>query len=76
MRARAYLSTLPHVLRQQDIEQTYEVYVTESLRCIGISLRGQYLEQHFMDIIHPKPEETRTPEEIIADIRTKLKEVR
>jgi len=36
----------------------------------------KYPEQRFEDIIHPKPEETRTPEEIISDIRTKLKEVR
>jgi len=36
---------------------------------------GKCFETRFSELLHPKPEETRTPEEVIADIKNKLREV-
>lgn len=33
---------------------------------------GSYIQAKLKDILDPKPEETRTPDEIIEDIRKKL----
>lgn len=73
MRASAYIKALPFLLRKQDQEIAYQVYVAESLRLIGANTArfagGNYLEQKFADLIEPKKEETRTEEEIIAQVR-------
>ena len=73
MRASAYIKALPFLLRKQDQEMAYQVYVAESLRLIGANTArfagGNYLEQKYVDLIEPKKEETRTEEEIIAQVR-------
>ena len=73
MRASAYIKALPFLLRKQDQEMAYQVYVAESLRLIGVNTArfagGNYLEQKYVDLIEPKKEETRTEEEIIAQVR-------
>lgn len=33
---------------------------------------GSYMKSRYYDLIHPKPEETRTPEEIIGNMKDKI----
>lgn len=68
-------------LSQQERDMAYRIYLTDCLRFIGQSAaesakmaggEGKYITARFADFLHPKPEETRTGEEIIADILRKL----
>lgn len=68
-------------INQQERETAYRIYVTDCLRIISQSAaesakmaggEGKYITARFADFLHPKPEETRTGEEIIADLRRKL----
>lgn len=76
MRASAYVKALPFLLERQEQETYYRVYVAESLRLIGVNTArfagGNYLEQKYVDLIEPKKEETRTEEEIIAQVRKSI----
>ena len=63
------------------------MYISECLRMItentaraaaameGEGAEVKYINVSFEDMIHPKPEDERTPEEIIAHIKEKLIEV-
>lgn len=53
------------------IDEAYRVYVTDSLKYGG---ENKFLVSRFYDIIHPKPEDHRTAEEIIGSIFKKLGE--
>lgn len=87
LRVRGYISALPTLIRELAIDKAYKIYVTDTLRnisentaqsaayCSGGKM-GNYIETHFSSIYDTKPEETRTPDEIISHIRQKLKEVR
>lgn len=51
----------------------YRIYVTDGL--YALSNRGQRLARRWLDIVEPEHaviEETRTPEEIINAIKTKI----
>lgn len=57
----------------------YRVYVTDGLRMIarntaGIIPMGTYPEKRYHEILHPAPEETRTPEEVKNYMLQRLKE--
>ncbi len=62
--------------RAQQLKQTYQIYLAESLRLIGENTAkisgGRYLQVRWEDILHPKPEETRTPKEIIEKMKDTL----
>lgn len=53
--------------------------MTDTLRLIGENTAkyggGSYLKKRWFDIINPKPEETRTADEIIEHMKKKLEEV-
>lgn len=57
-------------------QQAYKMYVTDTLRLVGENtakqVRGAYIAKRYSDLIKPIPEDNRTPEEIIAQIRSKL----
>ena len=60
--------------------KAYNVYVTDALKVISENTAkfagfagGGYMNVRFIDIIEPKPEETRTPDEIINHIKDKLR---
>lgn len=68
-------------LSQKERDMAYRIYLTDCLRFIGQSTaesaktaggEGKYITARFADFLHPKSEETRTGEEIIADILRKL----
>lgn len=46
-------------------EQAYRVYVTKSLQ---LAPQSQYISVSYDDVIHPKPVDTRTGDEIVADV--------
>lgn len=58
-------------------EKAYKVYVTDVLRTISEntakSVGGSYVKMRYLDMIDPPKQETRTAEEIIENIRSKLR---
>ena len=60
-------------------DDAYKVYMTEAAkninRILAENFTGSYMKVSYMEMLHPKPQETRTAEEIINDIRTGLQEL-
>lgn len=60
-------------------DDAYKVYMTEAAkninRILAENFTGSYMKVSYTEMLHPKPQETRTAEEIINDIRTGLQEL-
>ena len=54
-------------------ERAYKIYVTDALLLLTKKFGGEYPKNRFYDVIEPHIEETRTAEEVINNIRDKLK---
>lgn len=72
MRARAIISTLPYKIKQDSETELYRLYMA---RCARITtentakfVKGGYIKADFDDIIHPKPKDVRTGDQIVDDI--------
>lgn len=52
---------------QKQNEKAYRIYVTDSLRIIGEN-GGRAICERWIDAVTPKKQDTRTAEEIVADI--------
>lgn len=56
--------------------ELYQVYITDALCYINEILAtrfgGKIMSKRYYDILHKKPEETRTAQEIVDSIRSKL----
>lgn len=70
--ARGLICLLPLLVKQQASESAYRIYTAECLRVItentaGIS-GGSYIQEKFMDIIEPKKQDSRSCEEITAEV--------
>lgn len=63
----AILAALEDRRRAED----YEVYVTDLLRAMAQGW-GASVPRRFWDILHPQPEDSRTAEEIAADIMDRM----
>lgn len=76
MGARALLSALPVLLKKQNREKAYRVYVTDALKTITENTAkyasGIYMKVRYFDVESPKPPETRTPDEIIKNMKDKI----
>lgn len=63
-------------IKKENELEVYRVYITDCLRLIAKNVapiaHGEYIGKRYAEIIHPKPEETRTAEEIIDSIKQKL----
>lgn len=63
--------------RQEEERRVFEVYVTDALKLMAENTAryggGGYIKARYHDILHPKPEETRTAAEVIAHIVNGLK---
>lgn len=70
------MAALPALLNQAVKEQAYRTYVTDALKIIGENTAkyagGSYMKVRYLDIENPKPEETRTPEEVITHMKKKI----
>lgn len=79
MKIKAYLSALPSLIRKDFNEEIYKIYVTDALQAISKNVepvgRCGYIEKRYWDVIHTKPEDTRTAEEIIEHMKKKLAQV-
>lgn len=57
-------------------EKAYRVYVTDVLKILAENTAkysgGSYMKIRYYDLIRPKPEENRTPEEIIGNMKEKI----
>lgn len=55
----------------------YRFYITDTLKAINenlaISAGGPYMSARYADIVHPKPTDTRSGNEIAADIIKKMR---
>lgn len=55
------------------------MYLTDVLKIIGENTAkyagGSYMKARYLDITNPKPQETRTPDEIIAHMKQKITSV-
>lgn len=61
--------------RKNAEEKAYRIYVSDTLKMIAENTAragGRYVTARYVDIIHPKPEETRSADEIISHIKKKL----
>lgn len=52
-------------LADEDREMAYRIYVTTALQNIP---QGKYTQVSFYDMMYPKPEDTRSAEEIAHDV--------
>ena len=65
-----------HEKRQND---AYKIYSAEAMkninRILAENMTGSYMKVSYMDMLNPKPAETRSAEQIINDIRRGLQEM-
>ena len=71
---------MPTIIKRQTEESAFRIYVTDALQAIaqntsGLTSKGLYVKDRYLDIINPKPEETRTPDEIIKHLTDKLQQI-
>lgn len=66
------MAALPSLLKERSEVEVYRVYTTECLRIMTENIakytRGTALTAKYMDIINPKPKDTRSGEQIAADV--------
>lgn len=65
---------------QKAMDKAYRIYVTDGIKVISENTakfvsNGSYLGKRFIDAIKKAPVETRTSDEIISDIRDKLRKL-
>lgn len=60
-------------------EKAYRVYMSDAIFTIAETVArkfdGKYMGYRYLDLVEPQPEETRTGEEIIADLGKKLEKM-
>lgn len=76
--ARSCIAALPAVLKRDEHAEAYRVYVTDTLKtiCENTARQGGYcIKMRYIDLINPKPEDTRTGEEVIEHMKSKLRTI-
>ena len=57
-------------------DEAYRIYTAEAMkninRILAENMTGSYMKVSYTEMLNPKPEETRTAEQIIEDIRKGL----
>lgn len=58
--------------KSQQRDLAYRIYMADNIRIIGENAAkmcgGSYITARFADLLEPKPVDTRTGEEIVADV--------
>ena len=67
------MSALPHVIKADMDEILFRVYITDTALSFIAAMGGERPARYY-DMIHPAPEETRTADEIIENMRKKLRD--
>ena len=57
-------------IEKENRAETYRIYTAEMLRYIAKA--WGYDAKSYIDILHPPPEETRTPDEVISGMKNLL----
>ena len=71
-----YIAAFPSVLKNQIKNETYQLYITDCLRLLtentAKSVRegesAEYIRMRYFELINPKPQDTRTGEQIVAEV--------
>ena len=66
------ISNCVSFFKRQNEEKAFRIYTTEMLRGIAKSM-GLQIEQRYLDFIEPQKEDTRTADEVITDIKAKIR---
>lgn len=70
------MSALPYRIKKNAEERAYKIYMSDTVmslaKCI---IRPAQEPPRYWDIINPKPEETRTADEIIEHMKNKLRKM-
>lgn len=83
MRYRLHFSTVLKLMtvsaERFEEEKAYRVYMSDAIltvtETVARAFGGKYMGYRYIDLVEPQPEETRTGEEIIADIGKKLEKM-
>ena len=63
--------------KKEQIEKTYQLYITDALKMIAENTAkqsgGSYITTRYADLIAPGVEEKRTANEVIVDLKEKLR---
>ena len=74
--AKALVSALPYALKADFEEQLYKVYMTDSAWSLVVAVTGvQDRPARYIDIIRPPKVDTRTPEQVQADMGDFIKNI-
>jgi hypothetical protein len=77
--ARSCIAALPAVLKRDEHAEAYRVYVTDALKIICENTAryagGSCIEMRYIDLINPKPEDTRTGDDVIEHMKLKLRTI-
>jgi hypothetical protein len=80
MSARGLIAAIPTILKRQSEQSVLNLYLAECLRVLTENTAkiggGGYISVRYCDLINSKPEEKRTPEEIVSDFKTNLARIR
>lgn len=77
--ARSCIAALPAILKRDEHAEAYRVYVTDALKIICENTAryagGSCIEMRYIDLINPKPEDTRTGDDVIEHMKLKLRTI-
>lgn len=77
--ARSCIAALPAVLKRDEHAEAYRVYVTDALKIICENTAryagGSCIEMRYIDLVNPKPEDTRTGDDVIEHMKLKLRTI-
>lgn len=75
MGARAIILALPYAIKQSQEEELYRVYIAKCVQMLTENTakmcHGRYITLEYTELISPKKQDDRKPEEIVSDILTK-----
>lgn len=71
---------MPYKIKEQAEETLYKNYITTCLQMLTKSVAnfggGSYMSKSYADILKPQKVETRTADEIIADMKKKMQNLK
>ena len=76
MRVKAYLAAIPCLIEEEIQRKAYEIYISDSLKVMGKNIaglsNGQYVTSRYAEIVGLTHEESRTPEQIVKNMKEKI----
>lgn len=79
MRGSAIISALPFILSERERQEVLAIYASDALMVIAnntaVYPHASTIGRRYLDIVQPPKEETRTADEVISHMKSKLKEV-